>query len=176
MCWIGKRQHGPQLTGNSRRVSVFRWRKDKYCDFKKKGWWRAFLCIYVCMSMCVHVYIVFRPVKFIFVRGRIFKTMIHIKSQPEFLKLFCLKVIVEVLYLQRSWYFKIVVDAKYFSVYHSRQIKPSREFSKGDSKVEKGKNSAAWYGYIETRGWEKFKQQRWPTMWNASETLVIVSQ
>lgn len=69
----------------------------------------SFLCIQVYVSMCIHVYIGFRPVKFICVRGRIFKTMINVRSQPEFLKLFCLKVIVEVLCLQRSWYFKIVV-------------------------------------------------------------------
>lgn len=118
-------------------------RKISTVIFKKKGLVASFLCIYVCVSMCIHVYIGFRPVKFICVRGRIFKTMINVRSQPEFLKLFCLKVIVEVLCLQRSWYFKIVVDAKYFSVYHSQQIKPSREFSKEDSKVDKGKNSAA---------------------------------
>lgn len=38
------------------------------------------------------------------------------RSLPKFLKLFCLKVIAEVLCLHRSWYFKIMVDAKYFWV------------------------------------------------------------
>lgn len=129
------------------------------------------MCAWACVYMCI----LFLDLLNLFVSEAQYSRLIHVRSQREFFKLFCLKVIVEVLCLQRSWYFKIVVDAKYFSVYHSQQIKPSREFSKGDSKVDKGKNSAAWYGYIETRGWEKFKQQRWPTMWNASETPVIVS-